>query len=335
MFTSRSGLTLIEVLVVIAIVGLLVALLLPAVQMVREAGRRVQCQNSLKSLGLALQNYHSTHRLFPAAFYASEQSSTGSPRSVRYFSPYTHLLPYLDQIHVFNSINFSHDFDWESNHVDSDPTNGTTVRTVVELFLCPSDRRLPNFPANNNYRVSLGPTPYFTKARQGAFMMFHSFSAADFTDGLSHTVGISEKLVGDGSDHAFDRRRDYWHSGAAQSGVIPDADELLEICGGVLSTLPPHYSDAGYSWVRADFENSFYNHVATPNATVPDCSAYLGSGRGLTPGGLFAARSHHPGGVNCCMMDGSVRFVNDSIDLLTWRALSTRAGGESLSSSQF
>ena len=124
---SRRGFTLIELLMVVAIIGVLVALLLPAVQAAREAARRAQCKNHLKQIGLAMNNYHGTHGTFPPGRMRSMVDGQG-----RCFSAYAHLLPYLDATPLYNQIDFN-------SNPDDPAANGIALSQTIPYFLCPSD----------------------------------------------------------------------------------------------------------------------------------------------------------------------------------------------------
>lgn len=95
-----------------------------------------------------------------------------------------------------------------------------------------------------------------------------------------------------------------------------------------------HFSYGGHSWIKEGYSSTWYNHVATPNSDVPDCSIDPPTYIFVTNGGNFAARSNHPGGVNALLMDGSVRFMSDSVSLQIWRALGTRAANDSVNGLQ-
>src|SRR5437899_3867670 len=137
----RSGFTLIELLVVIAIIGVLIALLLPAVQKVREAANRTQCLNNLKQMGLALHNYHDTHRSFPPGILStlSNPSWKMTPGNCNSEAPdlgpgwsfFAFMLPYLEQDTLYRSIRFDLPL--------TDPANDAARRTLVKIYVCPSD----------------------------------------------------------------------------------------------------------------------------------------------------------------------------------------------------
>ena len=331
--TRRRGFTLIELTVVIAVIGLLILLTLNAVQSSREAARRLGCSNHLRQIGLAMQAYLAASGVFPPVNLVTERFSDGTYYSGHSHSPLARLLPALDQQPLFNSINF------ERIATDGGmlTANDTAMTTHILVFLCPSDGAAS--PADGygrvNYRVNHGshflysPLPNDPATSSGPFAPHRAIGPADFSDGLSQTIGLSERLRGDWSRARFRRAGDYALADGSQAWPR-DADGARAYCLG----LPPdiaHESRGGESWLLSGFNFTGYNHVAPPNWSGPDCS--------LDPwredlhvrsmhDGVFAASSLHPGGVNACFMDGSVRFVKDSVDIRTWRSLATRGGGE-------
>ncbi len=200
---KRAGFTLIELLVVIAIIGILIALLLPAVQRVREAANRTTCQNNLKQMGLALQNYHQMHGHFPPAYYCIELEDATLPW---YTSPgwgwSALLLPYLDQQPVAKSINLQLPIE-ESTH--------TVVRTnLMRVFTCPSDRETgvytvsdiftkslaeaatTSYAANYGYGFDVGERPEFGT---GVFFRNSKVRVSDIADGTSTTIAVGERAA--------------------------------------------------------------------------------------------------------------------------------------------
>ncbi len=333
---AKRGFTLIEVLVVLGVIGLLMAILLPAVNAARENNRRAQCSGNLKSIGLALQAYESVFGMYPSAWYANHTlPSDGSPGSYKHFSVYTHLLPQLGSEQLFASVNL----DLESftyGPSDIDGANATAARVPVAAFVCPSDLPRSRPFGSIAYRASFGVGPYWFEHRDnptaaGAFGMFEWHRAGDFTDGLETTVGFSERLLGDGDLARFDPQADFWYSAVYFTGLgLPPVEVMVSVCDALQMPNPPHYSDSGATWMLAGYENTLYNHAATPNSTIRDCSPEAFNNPPKTNGGVIGARSRHSGGVNALMMGGSVRFVSDSVSLAVWRAAATRAGGETV-----
>jgi hypothetical protein len=232
---------------------------------------------------------------------------------------------------LYRSINFDIPSDSPSDpNPASVAANQTAIATRVDLFVCPSEeRRQLGWPGNTNYAVNFGASPWTVpapRAQEGAFVFLQALGSSSYPDGLSTTAAFSERLKGDGLVAAFDRRRDVWHP-PNSAGPNATADETLKICSSFSGQYPgmEHYSWVGLSWFYHDYQNTYYNHVAPPNSTAVSCDLNPPPMHGF---GSYPARSLHGGGVNVSMMGGSTRFVSDRIDLRTWRALSTRAGGE-------
>jgi type II secretory pathway pseudopilin PulG len=205
-------------LVVIAIIAILIALLLPAVQGAREAARRAQCTNNLKQIGLALHNYESAFKVFPFGKGASYASLPGTPVYARW-SANSQLLMFLEQGVLFNSINF--DFPPETPgmqgavpfmppYQNPNRANATASRVQVATFLCPSDLGvITEWPGGNNYlgnqhtwACDLGESNPSTIAAnevpRGIFYFLSAVKISNVTDGLSNTAFYSEKLKGQG-----------------------------------------------------------------------------------------------------------------------------------------
>lgn len=340
----KAGFTLIELLVVIFIVGVLIALLLPAVQAAREASRRLQCANSLKQIGLALHHYESLNRVFPAILSDSGFGFSGRqmvPFAAHGYSPLARMLPELELGPLFNSVNLTprHSDPW------SLVANQTVAMTAVGLFVCPSDPQ-PPVPGYGrvNYRFNTGKTPWISPTYgrseewSGPFTMHQFYGIADFPDGLSSTIGVSERLQGDWTTGTFKRGGDYRLADFGL-GTIGDSSGRAEIarCISLAPTLPLE-SRGGESWFFSGFHFTNYNHCMPPNAAFDDCSfddAREDINARIIHSGSFAATSNHRGGVNALLMDGSVRFQSSSIGLPVWQSLATRNGGEVIDSGSF
>lgn len=333
----QRGFTLVELLVVTFVVAILIGLLLPAVQEAREAARRAKCANNLKQIGLALNVYAGTHHYFPAVDPPTGEGPGGRPYSAHYYSPSARMLPELELGVLFDSINFEAPASTGAALL----ANRTAQVTAVGTFLCPSDPSSspPGF-GRSNYRYNIGPTPWFAPgpgspdSRSGPFTTHRFHAPASFTDGLANTVGVSERLQGDWTKQTRSPG-DYLLTAAGfEHAKRPDdADWAMRICtradpGG------EHESRSGESWFFSGFHFTSYNHCVPPNAASQDCSLYPHVGSihdRIIQAGVFAARSRHSGGVNALLMDGTVHFITDSVNLSTWRALATRAGGEVVS----
>ena len=322
---AALGFTVIELLVVCAVVGLLAALILPAVQASREAARAASCRNNLKQIGLALHNHASATGRFPAGM-PHWDDGLAFPRS--YYSPHVLLLPYL------GAGPLAADCDATERRVNRRFAPFSRWQQVtVSTFLCPTDGA--GAAGGVNYRVNVGADVYYDRSGSfqpgedgsfGPFALFLPRGPADVRDGLSQTAGASEKLRGAGGP--FDRRRSVWYTGLLDiTGDIPPGSMLRTLCENAPAEPVAYEAHAGGSWVQPGLLHTWYNHAAGPNPAHPDCDLFGGSSA-LPTGGVYSATSGHPGGVNLLLLDGAVRFVADSVDPAAWRALATRAGGD-------
>jgi len=326
----------VEVLVVLAIIGLLAALILPAVQSSLQASRRAACANNLHQIGLALNAHHEANGHFPHGIRPNGMMPGGhlfagpSP-----LSAHSQLLPYLEQSSLYNSINIFTGlaFGTDIPTIANGPENRTSSDVSLTVFLCPSDARVRE---GTNYRACTGPAPFIHDGKQppgggGVFPGLASTSARDLLDGSSHTAGFGERVQGWGASGDFNPGRDIWFSGVIELSRPSDADDMRDACGVTLTATPKFWPTSGSRWAIGGLADTLYNHVAPPNWTSADCSAgtEVLSGSAVT-GGAVSARSGHPGGVNLLLMDGSVRFVKQSIAVPTWRALASRNGRDSV-----
>ena len=330
-----NAFTLIELLVIVFIIALLISLLLPAVQSAREASRRLKCTNNLKQVALALQSYVAQQNVFPGIDLSGFIPGTSSLSSY-FLSPIARMLPELDQMPLYNAANLS------LPPVQAIALNSTAMKTSLESLVCPSDSQ-PAVPGYGrvNYRFSLGPTPLWAAGRSympslsGPFTVNVVYSPASFADGLSSTVGVSERLEGDWTKGPFKWGGDYLYLTTTVppdiAHALYDPDAAVRFCAG-LSLAYPQESRGGESWLLSGLHFTNYNHCATPNLKIPDCSLNSNNlqwiHERINQQGIFKATSYHPGGVNAALMDGSVRFFNNGIEVNVWRALSTRSGGE-------
>lgn len=316
-----SGFTLIELLVVIAIIGVLVALLLPAIQSAREAARRSSCGNNLHQIGIALVNYHDAHKLLPPSG-CYPIGGTGDN-----WSPQARLLPYLEEQSLENLI------DWKRPYnVQPDVT-----QTRVATYLCPSEQRdeprpdgsLTQYPLN--YGINLGTWFVYdpTRQRGGNGLVFPNsrMSFATLSDGTSKTLAFAEVKA---------------YQAYLRDGGNPNlADAPIPLTPADVAALGGSFKkDSGHTeWVDGRAHQTGFTTTFAPNTTIAYTNAgqtfdvdFNSSREGKTSNKLTYAvvtsRSHHPGGVHVLMADGSSHFISEDIALVTWQAMSTRAGGE-------
>ncbi|TWT36861.1 Type II secretion system protein G precursor [Posidoniimonas corsicana] len=298
---TRRGFTLVELLVVIAIIGILISLLLPAVQSAREAARRSQCENNLKQIGLAVQMYHDAKGWMPP----SRWGGSGG----RVFSAHSLLLPYLEAGNEYDRIDF--EVFWDS------PENEYARGMVVAEFLCPSDSQT-SFPpgyAGTNYEPCEGSD---TTMQNGVMYGHSDVRIGQITDGTSKTACFSERLLGDWSNALASEFRDVFTPGTHPTS----ADEAMTMCAEMDYTNLSfqRFSNIGAPWLAGTSDHvAGYQHVSPPNSR--SCHFPPGhSARG--------ASSAHPAGVCLLRCDGSVALIQSSVDLPAWRALGSRSGEE-------
>ena len=348
----RRGFTLIELLVVIAIIAVLIALLLPAVQSAREAARRIQCTNNLKQFGLAVANYESANACLPP----TGNPGTSTTNFISNYSMKVRLLPFLEQGNVFNSLNQGAVV---GSTVAVHKAMVYTVATArIAAFLCPSDpRELSN---TTSATISTGPVVGIVAStnypnNMGTFIGNHggtldgpSFAFptasnnyggivtyASVTDGTTNTAMFSEFLKGDQTGTPGTKQV-YWLTSTSYTNKSTriDLDAVAAECQAsktiYLSSGTTPWDKKGEFWTTHGCgQGGGYSHVTMPNK---QSCVFKGDTSNTAYYTLIGASSNHPGGVNVALLDGSVRFVKDSINPAAWRALATKSGGEIISS---
>ncbi len=340
----HGAFTLVELLVVLAIMAVLIGLLLPAVQKVREAANRMACASHLKQLGAALHNYHGTYQCFPPGIVADPTGDIQDANG----SGFIYLLPFLEQEHLRNL--------WTPGVAWYERPNFQAVTTPVPLYFCPSNRTtgqidlqflvpfagrpLPN-PAACDYLFSKGtnaavcPVTQVPGPARGVFDVNTRTRLADITDGTSHTFAIGEGT----GNHPRYRIRHYYPDTTVARDLFPGQPQLIDQSwsAGATSTRKLrstgflHGSSLGITAVRGGFQPVWDEPMNRP-LVLPA----MDYGAGCTNQGMEAGkyatisgfRSLHPGGCNFLFGDGSVRFVSETVAPATYRALSTMAGGE-------
>jgi prepilin-type N-terminal cleavage/methylation domain-containing protein/prepilin-type processing-associated H-X9-DG protein len=320
---KRRGFTLIELLVVIAIIAVLIGLLLPAVQKVRDAAARMRCSNNLKQLGLAMHNYHATYNRLPKGL-------TQTPGPWRGITFYVHLLPYIEQENLARL--------WDHNNLQANTDSGRAA-SVIPTLICPSDYFEENpttVPASGSSTVAFAGTYAGTSyagnygtvayhpgsgplgpAQPNGVLYLHlepsptnplppygrQISFSDIRDGASNTIMLGEKFHEDPNFNQIPP--------ASRSSLLMHQWSMWAWSGG--------WKGSGHIFCSCAVP---INHMV-PN---PPGSGFLPQDMRVNAWG-----SGHPGGANFCMVDGSVRFIQQTLPQTILCALSTRAGGEPIS----
>lgn len=291
---GRLGFTLIELLAVTAIVAILLALILPAVQASREAARKSQCLSNIRQISIAVTNYAATHGVYPPSGGTDEASF------------HVRILPYLEQDPLFRRFNFSLPMSQQAPLANQRPN----------IMACPSDSVASNTLSSSYFGnggwYAIDPSvpggSFATLTGVFRFISSRPLGPQHVTDGLSNTAMLSEFLPSDGQDI----RRAVWQ----ETPSLPLYGRPPEVIGSECLAASSHvFWPRGTNWILGGIGETIYDHVLPPNS------------RGclwvITAGSL-----HSGGGVNISLCDSSARFVSNSVDLAVWRALGTRQGKE-------
>ena len=369
--SSTRGFTLIELLVVIAIIAVLIALLLPAVQAAREAARRAQCVNNLKQIGLALHNYHSTNDCFPpgalALFANGNVADINNPKNNWGPSAHARMLPSLEQQALYNALNFSVGV---FNDPLGTPMNTTVSITKINTFLCPSSTTpgwnfqgatapLGSYKApGNSYFASVGSSLEFAAQQTGGppngpfpyvGTKGRAIGITAITDGTSNTIGFGEWKIGSGTlgtkslqdviffgSYPGGTARNNGTLNMPHPALVASFQTWLNQCAQTWASGGGRYDKTitlGEAWAFGLVGYSQGNVLQGPNPKSPNCNIHA-SGSIENPG-VFGLSSYHPGGANVLMLDGSVRFLKDSVSNPTIWALGSIKQGEIVSSDSY
>jgi prepilin-type N-terminal cleavage/methylation domain-containing protein/prepilin-type processing-associated H-X9-DG protein len=324
---SERGFTLIELLVVISIIGVLIAMLLPAVQAAREAARRSQCTNNLRQIGLALHSYEVSSGSYPIGVvrYTPPQCDADSNRRHTLFAA---ILRQMEQEPLFNSVNFSLGADRIANV--------TAQETRIAAYICPSDFAttgplnppggpLQNIGVNQSSYSGVAGTIELFRYRytaptnagncnhlqgNGTFVVSFNTRLSDIRDGTSNTMFIGETSRYIGQPGSWQNAWNYGEWFALQGAP---AGSKASLPMGIAYTVPR---------INAPLSHADVIPIIDPDPFTwdqkPAAAEY----------GQFGFRSQHPGGTNFLFGDGSVKFLKQGIDLKVYRGLGTRKGGE-------
>lgn len=350
--------TLVELLVVIAIIGLLVILLLPAVNGAREAARNTQCKNNIRQVAMAVVNYEGLHGHFPVSETTSGASRGSNGCEAGHYSWHARILPHLEEQQLFQRIDFTVDMaddcnDGEAGQVSSVHRNAEAAATIVDAFLCPSDGN-PGVvsdlmgtahPAPDNYAGNTGwpalatgyngerETPHAANGLiiavsdriKNAWQMRGPVRAKHVKDGLSKTALVAERLVQHGTTRdqileGSEKTKSYHLTEHARS-----LSQMVARCNPQETHADLHNSAyLGRAWISGWTPTaSTYMHVMPPNTHHCHFSHSLKTGDFIV-----TSTSNHAGGVNVAFADGHVTFIPDDVDPQIWWAIGSRNGND-------
>jgi prepilin-type N-terminal cleavage/methylation domain-containing protein/prepilin-type processing-associated H-X9-DG protein len=302
--TRRDGLSLIELLVVLAVIGILAAILLSSVQRAREVSRKLQCTNNLMQIGVGISSYVSAH-------------SGMLPKAHRGYSIQVAILPQIHQVGLYNSINF--DFTIGADRIRFS-RNVTAREARLLVFGCPSDRTFDkqggiSYAANQGDRPDEAEGNGVFESNGQPFIL-----ASAVVDGAGNTASVAEWLLGTGNLDRKEPRRTVMSLEISQRTPTAAAD-LEAACNESSLWRADTGGWKGENWMEGSLKYTLYNHVNAVN--LPSCVP-----NGMLQKGIYTAGSEHGGGANVLFLDGHVWFVRDRISAAVWKGLGTRRGGE-------
>jgi prepilin-type N-terminal cleavage/methylation domain-containing protein/prepilin-type processing-associated H-X9-DG protein len=359
------GFTLIELLVVIAIIAVLIALLLPAVQAAREAARRSQCVNNIKQMSIASLNFESTYMTLPPAM--GPNPTDGASQRANLLAVLT---PYLEQGNLYNTWNFQRDANasLENNTARTQQVStyicpsdgigalmagsntvsggtgsmgrsnylgsiGATAGFYFNTGLTSLEEKNDSFAGIFHYRPDLSQPQYLDAAKTQPNPLYRVCQGTKLTeirDGTSNTGMFSETVISRLANGTAAATTD---SSDIKTNIFLATSAAFNLYSPVLPTCNGNsvgrIGYRGQQYYRNIVEMTVYNHTTPPNYSGADC------GDNAIVAAHMAARSYHPGGVNLSFADGSVRFIKNSINLTTWRALGSRGGSEVVSADAY
>lgn len=312
---KRRAFTLIELLVVIAIIAVLISLLLPAVQSAREAARRAQCVNNLMQIGLALNNYESSHYVFPPGVINPKGPIVNIPQGM-HFNWITQMLPYIEQKNTYAHFNFAGGL--------YDGSNVTVRQVAIQTFYCPSDAR-----NGIGFGRVISPSSYAANYHEkeapidvdnhGVFYLNSATRLEDIHDGSSFTIFVSERKMTKDLGWASGTSATLRNTGTPPNSLSSAAPTLLE---------NGSFEESASAFDIADFGDD----PGASKPVPPPADESLQQRLSRMCGGYS---SNHPGGVNVCFGDGSVRYVKSTVRPSTFARLGHRADGQLLSADEY
>jgi len=334
-----GGFTLIEVAVVTGIMAVVFMLVIPAALSSLEAARASRCRNNLRQISLAIAGYHAIHDAF-TSISAPPIYGRGAANppviAFKQYSFYCKILPNLDMPILFDSINFN--AACQDAYQFGDPpgfmSNTTAFGTQVDSFLCPSDKvaRGYNRFGKVSYRANMGLRAWCSLKPTNDAGPMHCCSPTDYAgvrDGTSNTILLSERIVGEEGPSSASEALVF----SRDRSLVGDysLDRMINACPRGLAASTPPFSSAGLAWPFGTLGHTAYNQILAPNSSLMDCQPMLSNP--MTA--VVTARSYHANFVNCARADGSVASIKETINILVWRSLGTRSGGEAISSEAY